>query len=329
MSATATKPRRVKVVGSRTIAGAMPANRPATAIENRAMLATLSISCWEGVRQDKDLGTAAAKRANAEQDAVIFSTRHVPVSALKPIKEARGVARDIHAEYTLPWGKDGSRILPADRFMEYTEAMRKARRDFEIEVDKFVGGYPALLAEAKSRMGHLYDPDYFPTVENIRDRYTFELHFTPIPTADDFRVTLTGDAVRMVRADIEKNTARLAEEAMGDLWERLHEAVAKIADKLGDGEAIFRDSMIGNVKELCGVLDRMNITQDARLTAMGKEITEKLTKLDPDTLRENKGARGDGAKAANNILKSMEGFFPNLKKKREGTKAKDAKKDAK
>jgi uncharacterized membrane protein len=74
-------------------------------------------------------------------------------------------------------------------------------------------------------------------------------------------------------------------------------------------DAIFRDSLIGNARDICDALTRLNITGDAQLEAMRARVLQELTTVEPDVLRDTPRARQQVADKADAILSAMSGIL--------------------
>lgn len=277
-------------------------------LDERAMLVHLSIGFWQGRKRDKDKTNEVAKQSQADDDAGTWWTRVVPLHAVKPIVNARLQARADHLKFTLPWRDDGFRVLPAAMFMKYTAAMRIQQEKYKKVVATFLKDYPGYVKAAPKRLGSLFKAEMLPTPAELEDKYPWSLRFVPLPTAGDFRVELGSSRTEEIRKAIEKDSKAAMEAAMSDLWNRLHESVGKIAERLDDDEGVFRKNLIENVTELCEMLPAMNVTGDPDLEAARQQVIAKLTKQEPEVLRKNKAVRADTAKAANDILKKMEAY---------------------
>lgn len=288
--------------------GAPAAEEPA-GLAARAMLARQSVSWWEGRYMDKRTSAEVKAGAKAAADAGYWWTRLLPASALANVKARVNAARTIHHNMTLPWSDAGVRILPAAMYFEYTTAMRAAREEFLAEVERFLAEYPAHVAAAPARLGSLMDQNPFPTAEELRGKFNLTVDILPLPTAADFRVALGDTEVAAIRADIEKRGQETLQAAMADLWTQLHGAVTKIAERLGDPDAAFRDSLIGNLAKLCDLLPKMNVTSDPNLEAARQEVLAKLAGRDAATLRTDKPARAEAAAQAARIAAGMAAFF--------------------
>ena len=72
---------------------------------------------------------------------------------------------------------------------------------------------------------------------------------------------------------------------------RLAECVSHIHAKLCSiRKASFSDSLIGNARELCDILTRLNLADDANLESLRRQ-TEMLAMTEPSTLRDNPDVR--------------------------------------
>ena len=52
---------------------------------------------------------------------------------------------------------------------------------------------------------------------------------------------------------------------MKEAWQRLYDVVKHASDKLNDPTGIFRDSLVQNINDICGVLPRLNFADDPNL----------------------------------------------------------------
>lgn len=280
-------------------------------LSDRAMLAALSISVWTARRYDRKISDEVAKGHNTGTNAGRYNKNLLPVNseAYKAVIQASGAARTSHYNLTLPWSDEGSRILPAKNFAHYTEVMRQHRTEFETAVAEFVQAYPQLQAYAKTYLNGLYDDEDYPSPASLPWKFGFALKFYPLPTGSDFRVNLADSDVEAIRQQIESDTQNAIVAASQDLWRRLHTGVSRMVERLADDKNIFRDSLIENLKDLCELLPRLNLTNDAKLTDMCSEVQDKLTIYDPQSLRDSKKLRSQVATEADAIQQQMAAYM--------------------
>lgn len=278
-------------------------------LSSRAMLADFSTSVWDGRKKNKAVADEITSSKHAEKDAGAWWTRVLPRRTVKPIWAAVNNGRRIHATFTLPWSNDGARILPAEMFMKYTEQMRRAEERFEDAVQDFVREYPDILAGARKRLGDLFDKDAYPSPAEVRGKFKWEVEIMPIPSSNDFRVELGDRQVASIRKGIEAQVNERMKAATSDLWERLHKVVAKAAESLGEPDKVFKDSLIGNVKEICQILPALNVTGDTKLEKIRGEVEKTLAKAKPSEMRQNAKERKATADAAKKIADTMAGIM--------------------
>jgi len=278
-------------------------------INEKAMLVTLNISQWNARRAD-DKATDEILQANgARRGSGRFNKLLVSLASVKRYQRAANDARTFHYANTLPWDDEGARVLPSENYFAYTKKMRELQAHFQHAVDEFIGDYPSLIRQARQDLGGLFNPADYPSVDTVREKFRLETRVSPLPDSGDFRVSLGDDEVKAIQGDIEARVKAQVTTAIQDLWGRLHRAVNHLAEKLRDSDTIFRDSLVGNIKELTDVLPRLNITEDASLGQMINEARATLANLDPDTLRENEGERKQAVDKAEDILKKMAGYM--------------------
>lgn len=273
-------------------------------LNDRALLATLNIGGWAGRKLDKKVTQDVARTNGVSTSAGRYNKSLLPnCELLDNIHSKAGLVRTEFYDNTLPWGIEGTFILPTSNYLQFTRKFRSDRSDYFSLVDDFAAQYPALKAKAKHDLGPLYCESDYPPEDAIRDKFYMDIQFFPVPSSD-FRVQIASDELMRIRLDVEQQVKDAQAVAMKDLWNRVYAKVEHIAQKLADPKAIFRDSMIDNAKDLCDLLPRLNFTDDPRLEALRVEIEGKLIK-NPEILRLHPEIRRDTAADAKAIMDKM------------------------
>lgn len=274
-------------------------------LQEKAMLAQLSISQWTGRKADKKV-TTEVESAHGAHDAGKFNKLLVDKALLDPIAKLAGKARDYHDHLTLPWAISGQKLLPSALFMEYTTTFRGIRAEFEKAVDVMVTQYPIEVQAARNRLGTMYEPGDYPDPSDIRNKFGIKIEFMPVPDGDDFRVSVSKETQDELRQSVAESIRTRQAGAVVAVFDRVREAVSKIEERLSKPDAIFKDSLITNAIQLCQVLDGLNIMNDPQITAIAKDIRGTLL-MPPSTLRNNTVVRAATAANAQRIL----GLIPN------------------
>jgi hypothetical protein len=196
-------------------------------------------------------------------------------------------------------------MLPTANYLHYAEKMRGHAARFETLLADFLAVYSDIRERAKDTLNGLWKESDYPTPGDLRGRYRFALDYSPLPTSGDFRLDLPSEELDRIGAAVEDRVTRATREAMQDAWTRLSDTVGKMRDRLSDPDAIFRDTLVANVRDLVDTLTRLNVTQDAALEAMRAKVETALTTHEPATLREDKDTRKDVATKADEIFREM------------------------
>ena len=109
--------------------------------------------------------------------------------------------------------------------------------------------------------------------------------------AGDFRVDIGEEGLREMQDHYEGVLSSRLNDAMRDAWDRLHNVLTAMSERLGDTEdgkrKIFRDSLVDNAVELCQLLKHFNIGGDLKLEAMRMELEDTMRHVDAQSLRES------------------------------------------
>lgn len=277
-----------------------------TTISNKAMLVSLKISQWAGRKHDRQATNTVETAYSTKGKVGQYSKKLLP--GAMELAEIQRQAQDIRMffyEQTLPWLSDGTRILSSKNYMEFTNAFRQRKASFDTIVEEFIDQYPTLLIEAKEKLGTLFKETDYPSPKKLRECFDCEIGFMPIPDVTDFRVTLSDEE----KDTFLKRMQEVEQTAMRDCWSRLHDVVAKAAGKLQSPDAIFRDSLIENISEICKLLPKLNVTDDTNLEKMRQDVESLVAGISTDACRDNPEMRTYAAKRLDDITSKMSAFM--------------------
>lgn len=286
----------------------------ASPIHSRAMLVSLRLSAWTARKYDKKITSETNAAHGASADAGRYNKMLLSgdCPSYKALMQLVGSIRTEHYANTLAWSDEGFRLLPTANYPQYSDFTRKKRAEFNTLLEEFLSEYPYLREQAKVRLKGMYKEEDYPTVSQIRGKFGFYLDFNPLPIKGDFRCELPQEEIRQIESQMVDRQGEAIKEAMTDAWKRLHDCVKHIHERMVNPDAIFRDSLIYNARELCDMLSRLNVTGDANLEKFRDEVESYLASNDPDTLRENYSLREDTATLAEDIMQRMSGFYQEI-----------------
>lgn len=279
-------------------------------VSSRVMLAMLNISVWSARKFDNK-ATFEIEQNHSTKDIGRFNKKLLPENAAsyKKIQEIANQLRALFYAKTLKYGQDGIGLLPAALYMELAEDVRTARAKFIPAVDEFIEDLDNLKREAKVLLNGLFLESDYPSREMLLQKFNIGFKVLPFPDAEKFGVELPGEVVEDIKESIAIQMDEATSNAMNDLWYRLYGVVTHMADKLAKPNAIFRDSLIENLRDMCDLLPQLNFVGDKNLTQLCDQVKEKLYVHEADSLRSNETTRADAAKDAIEIQQMMANFM--------------------
>ena len=288
-------------------------------LSERAMLVQLHISSWSGMMVDRDVTDATNSDFKAEKDAGRYNKRLVAAKFMEGISSAHSKARNTHRILTLPWEDNGARALASVGFIAYRSAMDECKLRAAKEVKAFLETRDAYIADAQRRLGDMYNIDDYPSADDIKAKFAFDVEIKPMPEAGDFRAKLSDESVKAVVKDIERRSQERLEVAMKDVFKRISEMVERMSSRLRDyqppkggnkAEGIIRDSLVSNIYELANdVLPALNITNDKRIDELRASLLNDLVEHSPEILRADAKVRQATISKADKILKKVKSYM--------------------
>lgn len=276
-------------------------------IATSAMLVSVSISCWSAKKiakkESEELTNAksASKRAAQVQKNLLADD-----ARLTTVNKYAAEIRNWLAVTTLPWSDSGMRLVTTKQFMDFKADLDARKAQFEVLVNDFVAMYPTLISAQAFKLGSMFDRNEYPSQADIAAKFSLTYSFMPVPEAGDFRVDIAEDIRKDLEEQYAKDYAASVEAVNKDLWDRLKTVLDKMSDRLGSDAGgknkIFRDTLVENALEVCDMLGVLNVTGDAQLEAVRKEVQQTLLGVTADDLRKSEATRKDVKAQVESIL---------------------------
>lgn len=275
---------------------------------NRVMLAGVTISKYEGRKQDKKVTAEVNEAKKAVRGAARVNKDLFTKEALSAIKTSAADAYNMHYKLTLPWGDDGYRVLPIDLYLDYIGEMSVIKGRFEEAVKEFIINYAEHVEEARRTLGAMWDFYEYPKREEVAQKFRFEIKLLPMPDAADFRVDIAEAEVAVIQADITRRINTSITEALKAPVRQLYDLITHMAAKLGDPNAQFQYTMIENIRELVALFPKFNFADDPALTQIADEAKLLITHS-ADALRNNPTVRSTVAQQASTLANKVSGWL--------------------
>ena len=146
-------------------------------ISSSSILAELNISVWTANKLDKRITNDVLVANGATHlDAGQFRKNLMSGTTIrKDIADFAASCRLWHNTTTLPWADRGARLLPTSLFLDYKTEINKRKMRFDHMVEHFLREYPKLQAQAQQHLGALYNPDDYPSAEEVVSKFGFRM----------------------------------------------------------------------------------------------------------------------------------------------------------
>lgn len=284
-------------------------------ITSSAVMVEMNISVWTANKLDKSAtNKVVADNAAVQNAAQVRKNLMAGTTLRKDIADYAAGCRLWHNTRTLPWSDKGARVLPTSLLLDYKAEASFRRNTFDHMVGNFMVQYPALVQTAHNYLGSLFNPNDYPSADEVRSKFGFRLVFSPVPESNDFRLQVAEQDMQELREQYEESfNSRLAE-AMREPWDRLHKLLKGMSDKLTDteggedseGKKRYHETLITNAQSLCGLLTHLNVTKDAKLEEARRALEVTMLGADIDTIKESPEVRKTMKDKVDAILKQYE-----------------------
>ena len=285
-------------------------NNPAVSvpsISSSAMLVELNISVWTGRKFDKGVSQEIDTQKQTTTRAGNYSKRlFADEPVFDAIQKFAGNSRTYHYHATMPWSDSGLRLLTTSMFFDYQREITAMEQEFNQLVDTFLSSYDKLVLQSQMKLGTLFNADDYPPVEMVRDKFKFSVKFAPVPEVGDWRVNVGHEAEAILKESYANYYQSNLESAYADVWERTHEALTRMSEKLsGDKKQIFRDTLVSNVMDMVDLLEKFNVTGDPKMRTAKHKLESVMLGITPDALREDDYLRLDVKGKVDSLIKEL------------------------
>jgi len=282
-----------------------------TSLPTNALLVELNIGNWTARKNDRSVSEEVDQQKGTKTRAGNYNKNlFAGVKELDDIQKFVGSVRNWHYRNTIPWLDSGVRMLPMKQYIDYTSQMNTWASEFEGLKQTFLNKYDDLVTEMAFKLGSLFNRDEYPSMDEVNHKFYFRTNYFPLPQSGDFRVDIGNEMLAELQDNYAKHLSEKVNEAMGDVWSRLHETLKHLSERLEIGDKgekkIFRDSLIENAQELCDLLSKLNVTNDPKLEEARKDLEQALFGVSAKDLRDSIMVRHDVHTRVTDIIKKFD-----------------------
>jgi hypothetical protein len=262
-------------------------------ILKKGTLVCFSCSVWG---ETTKIRTKDILNTDAERDLIDNVKHKIDKNWLAPLKKLRSRAREYlyNRAYTFPI--PGFIFVPRGNITNIDEAMQSFAGEFDSLIDQFMLKYPEYIDEMRRRLGSLYNPLDYPS--DLRSHFAFSWKFVNLSSESNTEL-LSPDVIRREETSFRQMVDEFKDTAMTTLRTTFAEMVNRTVERLSGEKKIFRDTLIGNIREFVDGFATMNINDDEELAAAVDKCNRILNGVSIDAIRSNEQLR-------HNIANSMQ-----------------------
>ena len=288
-----------------------------TSLATAGVLVSIDVKVWTGTKSD----TKIAHRVSADAGAIgkVGKWSHDLLAGdadLKAVLNHRQTVYNFQERLTYDWiGK--LRYLPAINAVRFSAGYVELDATWHKLLAKLLATYDDKVAAQAFTRGDLFRRDDYPTVEELRSRYSMTVTQMEVPVGD-FRVQLAHD----LAADMRNNLQRQMEDKIGEIYAKQVEQLRDVMQSLShccdvdevtgkDGQPMIRrrkiyDTTIQRAIDLCDTFAAFNPRGDVLLDEVRNDLYTALRSVDADTLRESDGLRAKVKADVDSILSKFQ-----------------------
>ena len=263
--------------------------------QNAAVLVRLSIQGWGASKVDDEANGIVQRETGASRAAGTYSKRLIDKKNFAPINKIKSQIKAFHQHNTRYWDDSGQRMVKADNLHEYRRQIDALKAQYVQAAADLADNLPQYIEDARQSLGGLFDPNDYPTPEDIRNNlFRVDLDINPLPDAQWIPMSVQ-ERDCLVR-DIEDGIKSKWRAGTRELFFRLRTQLHQMRDRLGEyatrldmetPNSRLHQSLLENILDLASIVQSLNIDNDPYLVLAVKKIEDEFSGLTIEELRSN------------------------------------------
>lgn len=278
------------------------------------MLVSLSFSKPGNSRkvEIEDL-TAQGAEVEADRDWVRFRKSLLESTELGKVTGCYLAMKSFIVQRSAPakFFRAGCYLVKTDAVGEITERFSQAQQELAEAVEKFLVVYPERKAEAKEKLGTLYNESDYPTADQFRAAVRMRLQVIEMNVPQALKA-IDPVAYKAQLAQADADWKKALEEVRLALRQGMLELVSHLADRLApdaDGDKkVIRQSSFSKLESFLDHFATRDITKDGEMASIVSQARSLLSKVDVEAVRDSAGLRSAVCREFEGVKKQLSGM---------------------
>ena len=283
-------------------------------LAEKAMLVTLKMSRYGTTKLDRDETAAYGGSHNVYKSLFSGSNNRV-----KKANSAFNAVYTYLKENTVPWAK-GVDMINADQYISLTTKLRTLKADARAAVEDLLNNLEAEIAAdiayrtacaASTGKGHIISRGDYPTVDEMRSKYSVDVQISPVPKPNDFdpRHGVSEEDIASLQRQLDDAATNGGKHVIKQMLEPMEKAVVNLSTPVEDVKK-FYNSIVTNMVDVADRMRRANISDDPEVSQRIHELTTLSGNLNrnTDVLRHSHTARSAAVNDISTLMGKMQGL---------------------
>lgn len=238
--------------------------------------------------------TVAATAVQSTPEMIALNKKLFVAPEYKAIKSRDSELREYLDKVSLPsLLKGGTYAIPIPLVEQVDDAIHAYTRERGALVEALKAAWPRIVDEAEQALGaQLFDPRNYPAAERLNELFKVEHRWINYGTPSKLKA-IKASIWREEREKAEIDVRNAKEQAINDVRGRALKLVSHIVERLtpeteGSKKKVFRDSLVGNVREFLDIFPILNTAAgDNELAPIVERARLVLDGVDAKLLRDD------------------------------------------
>lgn len=274
-------------------------------LQQNAVILTLE----RGILRTRKRINSNAVQSDADPDVLHVAKDILESEQLKAIAEQDRIIGNYVKARSLPSPfKSGFYLLPVRLVSEVVDQLDQLKAERETLVKIFLASYErakdnaeagtdeidSIFTQAKEKLGSLYNPQDYPAVEKVREKFFMTVQILELQTPGKLKA-ISKDLYEREVAKMESVWEDASAKIVNILLCEFQELTSHLVDRLtpdaggeeGKKKKALRTSTVKNLNDWLGLFDARNLANDDSLKALVQKARLAIAGIDAEDLRED------------------------------------------
>lgn len=268
-------------------------------LASAGFIVNVEVNVWSATKQDRNISNEVTDAYKADKDAGRFVKNLLAGDPIhKKLLNHRQSVYNWVKRRTYDWS-GSNYYLPFADIEKFNKEFDELEQEHTKLLDEFEAAYPDIVGAMAFKQGDMFDASEYPPASEVRRRFKMTKFISPVPT-NDFRVAIADDIAADLKQHYERAAGEKVQEIMRDASMRLVDYIKRIAhacrEVQPDEDGKVRrpkvyETTLAQAKEQCELLKTFNLTNDAQLEEMRRDLLATIENVSAQDIRESDATR--------------------------------------